>query len=132
MPSCFLCQWLKVYKLYFSVTVKMFHYMLRYGVKFPALSSNIFKKSNLVPDSESLYFVFHSCDITKLRWLLSQSTQDVNWTHIGRSEDVLDVFWTSYVRSIYVLCRLGWLFINFCWFCIDNYFSYSQVSFYEA
>ena len=31
-------------------------------------------------------------------------TQDVNWTYIRRSEDVQDVFWTSYVRSIYVLC----------------------------
>ena len=34
-------------------------------------------------------------------------TQDVNWTYIRRSEDVLDVFWTSYVRSIYVLCLWG-------------------------
>ena len=31
-------------------------------------------------------------------------TQDVNRTYIRRSEDVQDVFWTSYVRSIYVLC----------------------------
>ena len=30
-------------------------------------------------------------------------TQDVNWTYIRRSEDVQDVFWTSYVLSIYVL-----------------------------
>ena len=35
------------------------------------------------------------------------STQDVNWTYIRRSEDVQDVFWTSYVRSIYVLFLLG-------------------------
>ena len=34
----------------------------------------------------------------------SPQTQDVNWTYIRRWEDVLDVFWTSYVRSIYVLC----------------------------
>ena len=27
--------------------------------------------------------------------------------YIRRSEDVQDVFWTSYVRSIYVLCLLG-------------------------
>ena len=27
---------------------------------------------------------------------------DVNWTYIRRSEEVLHVFWTSYVRSIYV------------------------------
>ena len=30
--------------------------------------------------------------------------QYLNWTYIRRSEDVQDVFWTSYVRSIYVLC----------------------------
>ena len=39
----------------------------------------------------------------------SPSTQDVNWTYIRRSEDVLDVFWTSYVRSVYVLCLLGYV-----------------------
>ena len=33
--------------------------------------------------------------------------QDVNWTYIRRSEDILEVFWTSYVRSIYVLCSGG-------------------------
>ena len=32
--------------------------------------------------------------------------KDVNWTYIRRSEDVQDVFWTSYVHSIYVLCLL--------------------------
>ena len=36
----------------------------------------------------------------------TQWTQDVNWTYIRRSEDVQDVFWTSYVRSIYV-CLFG-------------------------
>ena len=35
---------------------------------------------------------------------LTPWTQDVNWTYIRRSEDVLDVCWTSYIRSIYVLC----------------------------
>ena len=29
---------------------------------------------------------------------------------IERTEDDLDVFWTSYVRSIYVLCLLGRIF----------------------
>ena len=33
--------------------------------------------------------------------------QDINWTYIRRSEIVLDVFWTSYVRSIYILCPGG-------------------------
>ena len=37
----------------------------------------------------------------------TQYTQDVNWTYIRRSEDVLDVFWTPYVRSVCVLCLLG-------------------------
>ena len=37
-------------------------------------------------------------------------TQDVNWTYIRRSEDVHGVFWTSHIRSIYVLCPGG-----ICW-----------------
>ena len=28
---------------------------------------------------------------------------DVNWMYTRRSEDALNVFWTSYVRSIYAL-----------------------------
>ena len=39
--------------------------------------------------------------------LLTQYTQDVNWTYIRRSEDVLGIFWGSYVRSIYVLYPRG-------------------------
>ena len=38
---------------------------------------------------------------------LSPWTQGVNWTYIRRSEDVQDIFWTPYVRSIYVLCPGG-------------------------
>ena len=43
--------------------------------------------------------------------LLPPWTQDVDWTYIRRSKDVLDVSWTSYVRSIYALCPAG---------CYDN------------
>ena len=39
---------------------------------------------------------------------LSLQTQDANWTYLRRSEDILDVFWTSYVRLIYVLCLWGY------------------------
>ena len=38
----------------------------------------------------------------------SPLTQDVNWTYIRRLEDVQDVFWTSHVRSVYVLCLRGY------------------------
>ena len=34
-------------------------------------------------------------------------TQAVNWTYVRRSKHVLHVFWTSYVRSIYVLYPKG-------------------------
>ena len=40
-------------------------------------------------------------------------TQDVNWTYIRRSEDVQDIFWTPYVRSIYVLCPGGSCLLSF-------------------
>ena len=39
--------------------------------------------------------------------ITTPQTQDVNWTCIKRSEDVVDVFWTFYVRSIYVLWLRG-------------------------
>ena len=38
-------------------------------------------------------------------------TQDVNWMHIGCSEDVLDVFYVSYICSIYVLFPGGYCYI---------------------
>ena len=38
---------------------------------------------------------------------LTSWTQDVKWTYMRRLEDVLEVFWTSYVRSAYVLCPVG-------------------------
>ena len=33
--------------------------------------------------------------------------QEVNWMHIRCSKDVQNIFWTSYGRSIYVLCPGG-------------------------
>ena len=36
--------------------------------------------------------------------LATPRIKNVNWTYTKRSENVLDVFWKSYVRSIYVLC----------------------------
>ena len=40
-------------------------------------------------------------------------TQDTNWTYIRHSEHIKDVFWTSFVRSIYVLCLMDRLRFNF-------------------
>ena len=54
----------------------------------------------------------HSWQLQTLGSLVFNSlqTQDVNWPYISRPEgDALDVFWTSYVRSIYVLCLRGWV-----------------------
>ena len=38
---------------------------------------------------------------------LTPWTQEVNLTYITGSENVQDVFWTPYIRSIYVLCLRG-------------------------
>ena len=46
-------------------------------------------------------------------FIFTLRTWDVNWTFTRRSEDVLAVCLTSYVRSIYVLCLGGsnfWVF----------------------
>ena len=37
----------------------------------------------------------------------------LNWTYIRHSEDAQEVFWMSYVRSIYVLCQGVVNFLNF-------------------
>ena len=38
-----------------------------------------------------------------MKILITTLTKDVKWTHIGRLDEVQDVFWASYVPSIYVL-----------------------------
>ena len=43
----------------------------------------------------------------RILWSTYPQTQDVNWTYVKRSDDVQDVFRTSYVLSIYVLCLRG-------------------------
>ena len=43
--------------------------------------------------------------------ILTPWAQDVNWTYVRLSEDVLDIFWTSYIHSIYVLCPGGMIVI---------------------
>ena len=39
-------------------------------------------------------------------------TKDVNWTYIRSWQEVLDLFWTSYVRSTYVLCPGDTIFLS--------------------
>ena len=54
-------------------------------------------------------------------------THDVNWTYIRRSEDVQDVFWTFYVRSIYVLCPGGICIFQYEYFVLYSFVLYSMV-----
>ena len=80
--------------------------------------------------------------MSKCIWILylylTPQTQDVNWTNIRRSEVVQDVFWTSYVRSIYVLYLRGnysRFYLNskkfleyrdqFCFFCLLTLLTFS-------
>ena len=62
------------------------------------------QKNNFKLGVQSKYYI-------KIK-IISPWTQDVNWTYIRRSEDVKDVFWTSYIRSVYVLCPWEWGYIN--------------------
>ena len=48
------------------------------------------------------FMILEICGCVRITW-----TQDVNWAYIKRSEDLKDVFWTSWVCSIYVLCPEG-------------------------
>ena len=50
--------------------------------------------------------------IVSIITILTPWVQDVNWAYLRRSEDVLDIFWTSDVHSIYVLCPGGMIIIT--------------------
>ena len=51
--------------------------------------------------------IFLNNESKNIDLLIFHWPQDVNWTYLKRSEDVLNIFWTSYVRSVYVLCLGG-------------------------
>ena len=55
-----------------------------------------------------IYVAVNCFETTLLEWIrslhLNPADTGVNSTYIRLSEDLLDAFWTSYVRSIYVLC----------------------------
>ena len=42
---------------------------------------------------------------SKYKKILDPLNTGLNWTYVRHLEDILDVFWTSYVRSIYVLVQ---------------------------
>ena len=81
-----------------------------------------------------------------LHYFCTPSTQDINWTYLRRSEDVQNVFWTSYARSIYVLypedsyqqslwtntcskSTLAKLKLEFGWSCLCLGLSHQNISF---
>ena len=69
-----------------------------FSCKFAAYFQNLF----LISSVESCFCLDYWYDAVRF-CELSPWTQDENWTYIRRS-DVQNIFWTSYVRSIYVLC----------------------------
>ena len=50
---------------------------------------------------------YHRFTKRELLWDPSVWRQHINWTYTRRPENVLDGLWTSYVRSVYVLCPGG-------------------------
>ena len=67
--------------------------------------------SRLVVETAESHLGYFSNDFTgdmmNIDLSVTPWTQDVIWTNIRHSEDVLDVFWTSYLRSICFLCLRG-------------------------
>ena len=47
------------------------------------------------------------CQLKKCSFGILPWTRDVKWTYIKQLEDAQDIFLTSYVRSVYVLCPGG-------------------------
>ena len=75
-------------------------------VQIPFLTN--FKIIKLKIDAFNIFMIFWSGTKESMnKFFVTPKTKDVKLTYIRRSAVVLDVFWTSYVRSIYVLCLRG-------------------------
>ena len=75
-------------------------------VQIPFLTN--FKIIKLKIDAFNIFMIFWSGNKESMnKFFVTPKTKDVKLTYIRRSAVVLDVFWTSYVRSIYVLCLRG-------------------------
>ena len=76
--------------------------------KFEILADFSLKRKLFWHSNFFIFFVFNllvGCPTVNIWFLIHILwTQNVNWTYMRSSKDVLDIFWTSYVRSIYVLC----------------------------
>ena len=62
---------------------------------------------NLCSMTQGLLWIYASMHNVPKTFMWPLQTKNVNWTYISRLEDLHDVFWTSYVRSIDVLCLRG-------------------------
>ena len=75
--------------------------------------------------------IFFQFSLPRNIWFLYPWIQDVSWTHIIRSEDLLELFWTSYVRSIYVLWPGGKEYFLY-YSCSENWIKFLGKMFYAT
>ena len=75
--------------------------------------------------------IFFQFSLPRNIWFLYPWIQDVSWTHTRRSEDLLELFWTSYVRSIYVLWPGGKEYFLY-YSCSENWIKFLGKMFYAT
>ena len=94
------------------ILVNLKVYLAKFQKKF-AICESFFLKFCVFAFVCSRQFQPRKGSTLKTLFIFTLRTWDVNWTFTRRSEDVLAVCLTSYVRSIYVLCLGGsnfWVF----------------------
>ena len=88
----------------FCITLWIYMILWKNSRVFPSVSFiGIFQELSSLPTEQP----FYRTPLMSLSYLTDAVDTGVNWTYIRRSEDVQDVFWMSYVCSIYVLWLLG-------------------------
>ena len=95
------CRWKQ---FWFPRTLSRWFQVMRYIEK---KNGKQFHKYSSSSSPWSLSWLVATVIFIEIRWRHTLQTQDVNWTHIRRSEDAMDVFWTSFVCLIYSLCLRG-------------------------
>ena len=88
----------------------------------------MFRKKSVLRYSGTDVFLWKNIPgkVQTLKTVVPPQTQDVNWSYIRRSEDVLNVFWMFYERSVYVLCLRGRVF------CLSKKFRLTIIKSYSV
>ena len=103
LAHVFSCEFCQIFKNTFFIKKHFWWLLLYYVVTW--LSLDAFRTLSNIYNGTFSDNNFEFCKNTHRRCLTKMYVWYINWSYIRRLEDIQDVFWTSYVRPMYLqLC----------------------------